>query len=286
MISLLTPLTALLISLCFPLILLLEAAVLLARPTRSPDRPSTPPPPLPRPLRILDRTAAGLLAAAGGLILILLVLRSLRWSFPALTTTYEALLLLTAAASLLLLRLPQPLRLWGTLPAAALWALASSPLISAANHPPVPALQSGWLLLHILLTILGEACFTAAFVTALLDLFKGARPGADTENSPDGSAWDRLTYRLIALGYPLYTAGALLFGAVWAYHAWGRFWGWDPKEVWALITWLVYTLYLHQRLTDGRHRRWVRLLPVLGFLAALFTFLGVNYLMAGLHSYG
>ncbi len=275
------PLLAAAVTLLFPAVLLLEAAVLLLKP---------PAPPLPRPLRLLDRSAAGLLAAAGLLILVLLVIRSLRWSFPALTTTYEALLLLIASASLLLLRLPPRLRLWGTLPPAFLWALASSPLISAANHPPVPALQSGWLLLHILLTILGEACFTAAFVTALLDLFKESRTGKNREDSHGDNAennpWNRLTYRLIALGYPLYTAGALLFGAIWAYHAWGRFWGWDPKEVWALITWLVYTLYLHQRLTAGRHRRWVRLLPVLGFLAALFTFLGVNYLMAGLHSYG
>lgn len=140
----------------------------------------------------------------------------------------------------------------------------------------MPALQSGWLILHIALTLIGEAFFLAAAVTSLLGFISGNKR---EQLAP-------LTYRLVLAGYPLYTAGALIFGAVWAWFAWGRFWGWDPKETWALVTWLIYTAYLHQRLISQRENRWVQLMPFIGFLAALFTFLGVNFLLAGLHSYG
>jgi ABC-type transport system involved in cytochrome c biogenesis permease subunit len=83
----------------------------------------------------------------------------------------------------------------------------------------------------------------------------------------------------------VFTAGALIFGAVWAQKAWGRWWGWDPKETWALITWLVYTFYLHLRLISKKTGKLISLIAVIGFLCTIFTFFGVNYLLPGLHSY-
>jgi len=96
---------------------------------------------------------------------------------------------------------------------------------------------------------------------------------------------DEISYRVIAIGFPIFTLGGLIFAMIWAEIAWGRFWGWDPKEVWALITWLYYSAYLHFRLSRGWHGRKSAWLAVIGFVIVLFTLVGVNLLIAGLHSY-
>ncbi|ULO09274.1 cytochrome c biogenesis protein CcsA [Paenibacillus sp. 19GGS1-52] len=96
---------------------------------------------------------------------------------------------------------------------------------------------------------------------------------------------DEIAYRAIAIGFPIFTLGALIFAMIWAQVAWGRFWGWDPKEVWALITWLFYSAYLHLRLARGWQGRKSAWLAVLGFLVVMFTLVGVNLVIAGLHSY-
>ncbi|AJS58000.1 cytochrome c biogenesis protein CcsA [Paenibacillus sp. IHBB 10380] len=96
---------------------------------------------------------------------------------------------------------------------------------------------------------------------------------------------DEIAYRAIAIGFPIYTLGALIFAMVWAQIAWGRFWGWDPKEVWALITWLFYSVYLHLRLSRGWQGRKSAWLAVLGFIVVMFTLVGINLVVAGLHSY-
>src|SRR5690606_30322869 len=96
---------------------------------------------------------------------------------------------------------------------------------------------------------------------------------------------DEISYRVIAIGFPIFTLGGLIFAMIWAEIAWGRFWGWDPKEVWALITWLYYSAYLHFRLSRGWHGRRSAWLAVIGFVIVLFTLVGVNLLIAGLHSY-
>ncbi|HMA53400.1 MAG TPA: cytochrome c biogenesis protein CcsA [Acidobacteriota bacterium] len=156
-------------------------------------------------------------------------------------------------------------------------ALASSPLMPKEATPLVPALQSYWLWLHVSVTLLGEAFFAVAFVSSLLYL------AADTEEKK--ARLDALAYRAVAVGFPLFTLGGLVFGMVWAYRAWGRYWSWDPKEVWSLITWFVFALYLHTRIVmgwKGKRSAWI---AIGGFLAALFTYFGVNYLLAGLHSY-
>jgi len=96
---------------------------------------------------------------------------------------------------------------------------------------------------------------------------------------------DEISYRSIVIGFPIFTLGGLIFAMIWAEIAWGRFWGWDPKEVWALITWLYYSAYLHFRLSRGWHGKPSAWLAVIGFVIVLFTLVGVNLLIAGMHSY-
>lgn len=97
---------------------------------------------------------------------------------------------------------------------------------------------------------------------------------------------DDITYKSIAVGFPLFTLGGLIMGAIWANSAWGKYWTWDPKETWSLITWFVYALYLHARFVGGWRGKRVAILSVVGFIAVIFTYLGVNLVLAGLHSYG
>ena len=156
-------------------------------------------------------------------------------------------------------------------------ALASSPLMPKDATPLVPALQSYWLWLHVSVTLIGEAFFAVAFITSLMYLAAKEPEKRDR--------MDSVSYRCVAVGFPLFTLGGLVFGMVWAYKAWGTYWSWDPKEVWSLITWFVFALYLHTRIVMGWKGKRSAIIAILGFLAALFTYFGVNYLLAGLHSY-
>ncbi|TVX92852.1 cytochrome c biogenesis protein CcsA [Paenibacillus agilis] len=96
---------------------------------------------------------------------------------------------------------------------------------------------------------------------------------------------DEISYRATAIAFPVFTLGGLIFAMIWAQEAWGRFWAWDPKEVWALITWLFYSAYLHLRLSRGYHGEKSAWLVVIGFIIVMFTLVGVNLLIVGLHSY-
>ena len=125
---------------------------------------------------------------------------------------------------------------------------------------------------------------TALFFLGLF-LVRGAIGKTADRWLPPLDRLDELTYRAISLGYPLFTVGAIIFGMVWANKAWGRYWGWDPKETWALITFLVYSGYLHLRLTKGWKGTLTAVISVVGFLFTMFTLFGVNLILSGLHSY-
>ncbi len=231
-------------------------------------------------------------------------------------------------------------------------------------QPLVPALQSNWLLFHVLLSFLGYAAFGVSFGAAVAYLVMVTEStkektyifwsitvgiflvvliamGADllslttaqrqeflknyflkaTFRSPSGgivgvswvvsaafilAVWqfgiklkkvlsslsitpemlDDITYKSIAIGFPLFTVGGLIMGAIWANSAWGKYWSWDPKETWSLITWFVYALYLHARFVAGWRGKRVAILAVIGFIAVIFTYLGVNLVLSGLHAYG
>jgi ABC-type transport system involved in cytochrome c biogenesis permease subunit len=146
----------------------------------------------------------------------------------------------------------------------------------------IPALQSYWLWIHVSLAVLAEAAFAVAFVASIMYLI-GARRGFGGGASAD--QLDRVTYRAIGIGFPLFTIGALFAGAVWAQKAWGTPWSWDPKETSSLIVWLVYAIYLHARLARGWRGVGAAWLSVAGFALTIFTILG-SVFFAGLHAYG
>ncbi len=233
-----------------------------------------------------DSVSAYILLASALLLLTELVIRSFQIGFAAITNTYESLVFFSAAIMIILgagkLKFKKSfgsiIVFGGTVVSLALLAIASSPIAPDTVKPPIPALQSYWLVLHVTFAFIGEAFFAVAFVSAIVYLA--------TKNTEKRKRLDKTTYTAIAIGYPIFTAGALVFGAVWAANAWGRFWSWDPKETWALITWLTYTLYLHVRFYKKLRGPMSAWLSVIGFLFTLFTFFGVNFLLSGLHSYG
>ena len=233
-----------------------------------------------------DPASHWLLAAAAILLLATLVDRSVRIRFAAVTNTYESLLFFSASicAVLFILRVGRrtqgfsPFVLFGaTIVGLALLAVSSSPLAPHAMQQPIPALRSLWLVLHVTLSFIGEAFFVVSFIAAIVYL--GSR------KDERRAEMDRLAAAAIGIGYPVFTAGALVFGAIWAETAWGSWWSWDPKETWALITWLIYTAYLHTRLVKKLRGPVSAWLALIGFVATVFTFFGVNFLLSGLHSY-
>lgn len=162
-----------------------------------------------------------------------------------------------------------------------------SPNISDRIQPLLPALKSNWLLAHVITCFIGYAAFALAFGISIMYLFK--KRDSDATNSllerfPAPGVLEDLNHQLVMLGF-LFLSVGIITGAVWANSAWGRYWGWDPKETWSLITWFVYATLLHARLMRGWRGRKIAYLSIFGFGAVLFTYFGVNYL-PGLHSYG
>jgi cytochrome c-type biogenesis protein CcsB len=182
------------------------------------------------------------------------------------------------------------------LPVVLMMFLAGTVLYSQAQ-PLVPALQSYWLAIHVTLVSIAEgALMTSAVLTVLyllrqrydrLSVRPGFRPAAVANLSarlPAAATLDKVAYRIVAFAFPLYTV-AVICGAIWAEAAWGRYWGWDPKETWAFIVWVVYACYLHARATAGWRGKIAAWINLVGFGAITFNFLVVNIVVSGLHSY-
>ncbi|HEX8629536.1 MAG TPA: cytochrome c biogenesis protein CcsA, partial [Catenuloplanes sp.] len=158
--------------------------------------------------------------------------------------------------------------------------------------PLVPALDSYWFVVHVSAAALSSGIFLLAFVPAVLYL---ARTGYDEgrrsfpytlgRRVPAADVLERLTFRLHAFAFPIWTFGALIAGPIWAEASWGRYWGWDPKEIWAFISWVVYAGYLHARATPSVRRGTATWLAILGFATMLMNLFGVNLFFEGLHSY-
>ena len=169
--------------------------------------------------------------------------------------------------------------------------LGASMLVYVPAGPLVPALHSYWLVIHVLAAMIsGSAFLIGAIASALFLVKQGAErrgvPGsAFIATLPASSDIDRLAFRVTAFAFPIWTFAALIAGPIWAQYAWGRYWGWDPKEVWAFITWVVYAGYLHARATSGWKGRAAAVLALVGFGCFLFNFVGVNLFVPGLHSY-
>lgn len=201
------------------------------------------------------------------------------------------------------------------------FAALSLPADMKVAGPLVPALQSNWLMMHVTVMILSYAALIGGSLLSIAFLILArnlpdnlftqtgtmgvSTPSAELVNNatlvlqvPEAAMnmpssnlvklaqkLDNLSYRVLGLGFPLLTIG-ILSGAVWANEAWGSYWSWDPKETWALLTWLVFAIYLHTRLTKGWQGKKPAMIAALGFLTVWVCFLGVNLIGEGLHSYG
>ena len=185
------------------------------------------------------------------------------------------------------------------------------------SSPLVPALQSNWLMLHVSMMLLSYATLimgsllcilflvisrykeidlklnensALSFYNIMLEYYEANLIYPSNEISEFGKlkllqSLDNWSYRIIGLGFPFLTIG-IVSGGVWANEAWGSYWSWDPKETWALITWLVFATYLHARITKGWEGKKTAILGSLGFFVIWICYLGVNFLGKGLHSYG
>jgi cytochrome c-type biogenesis protein CcsB len=152
-----------------------------------------------------------------------------------------------------------------------------------------PALKSWWLPIHVTFAFVGDAIFAVAFCAGVIYLIqerlvKSKHAAGLSQRLPSLAVLDEINYQALTIGFPLLTIG-IITGAVWAEYAWGSYWSWDPKETWSLITWLLYAALLHQRLRVGWRGKKAAIMAIVGFGAVLFTFLGVNLLLEGLHTY-
>ena len=170
------------------------------------------------------------------------------------------------------------------------WAQLS---LDAGIQPLVPALQSNWLVYHVITCFLGYAAFAVACGISIMYLIRekveqtggNVSAGGTLAMFPSIRILDDLNYKAIMIGFPLLTLG-IVTGAIWANYAWGTYWSWDPKETWSLIVWFIYAAFLHARITRGWVGRRAAILSIIGFAATIFCYLGVNLLLSGLHSYG
>lgn len=161
------------------------------------------------------------------------------------------------------------------------------------SAPLVPALQSNWLMMHVTVMILSYAALILGsllsigflIITGGKELNETSFNNGSNQSQNLSMTLDNLSYRILGIGFPLLTIG-ILSGAVWANEAWGSYWSWDPKETWAFLTWLVFAIYLHTRLTKGWQGKKPALIASVGFITVWICYLGVNLIGEGLHSYG
>jgi cytochrome c-type biogenesis protein CcsB len=258
------------------------------------DRPGvvveTPTPPL------ADRFGkAGLALVYLGIALLLgcIVLRGLATARAPWGNMYEFINLTSfcgLAAAAVVLRKPQFRALWVfvLVPVLILLTVSGKWLYTHAA-PVMPALQSYWLPIHVSVVSLGSGVFLVAGVASILFLLKMSRFGDGAlagvvSRLPDAQALDRIAYRTTIFAFPVFGFG-VIFGAIWAEEAWGRYWGWDPKETLSFIAWVVYAAYLHARSTAGWRDKKAAWINVAGFAAMVFNLFFINLVTVGLHSY-
>jgi cytochrome c-type biogenesis protein CcsB len=245
----------------------------------------------------LGRMGIGVVIVAWAMHIVSIVLRGLATGRPPWGNMYEFVTLTCAAAvaaGFVMVRTARlrPMWVFMLIPVLILLFVAGTVLYAAAA-PVVPALQSYWLRIHVSVVSVGSGVLLVSGVASLLFLLRVRRPegaegtgllGRIARRLPDAQALDRLAYRSTIFAFPLFGAGVVL-GAVWAEAAWGRFWGWDPKETTSFIALIVYAAYLHARATAGWRDTRAAWINVAGFVAMLFNLFIVNIVISGLHSY-
>ena len=153
-------------------------------------------------------------------------------------------------------------------------------------HELMPALRSNWLGFHVSTAIIAYGAFGVSFALSVIFLLRDrikARGFLD-QHIPDREKLDLISYRSVSLGL-LFLTFTIVTGAIWAERAWGSYWSWDPKETWSLITWIIYAIYLHLRIRRGWQGRSAAIFAAIGFACVLFTYVGVNTFLPGIHSY-
>ncbi|MDR2018270.1 MAG: c-type cytochrome biogenesis protein CcsB [Syntrophobacterales bacterium] len=221
-----------------------------------------------------------------------LVLRYVEAGYTPTTNLHEALLFLSfcIAGFYLYLRRIYRIEIIGCIIAAILaviliWAV----MFPVAIKPLPPVLRSYWLPIHAIFSFVGNAIFFISFCVSILYLAAERSIKRKTLFSlslriPSLETLDSINYTCISYGFPFLTMG-IITGSIWAGLAWGSHWNWDPKETWSLITWILYAILFHNRLAIGWRGRKTAYMMIVGFFSLLFTFLGVNLLIGGLHSY-
>ena len=252
----------------------------------------------PRPFdERVGRAGLGLVYLGMALLLACIVLRGLATLRPPWGNMYEFINLtcmcgLVAAAVVLRRAQYRPLWVFVLVPVLILLAVSGRWLYTNAA-PVMPALQSYWLPIHVSVVSLGSGVFLVAGVASMLFLLKMSRfgePDADgavariLRRLPDAQTLDRIAYRTTIFAFPVFGFG-VIFGAIWAEEAWGRYWGWDPKETVSFIAWVVYAAYLHARSTAGWRDKKAAWINVVGFVAMVFNLFFINLVTVGLHSY-
>jgi cytochrome c-type biogenesis protein CcsB len=232
-----------------------------------------------------------------GLLLACIVLRGLATVRVPWGNMYEFINLTCfcgLVAGAVVLRRPQYRPLWVFLLVPVLILLTVSGRWLYTNAAPVmPALQSYWLPIHVSVVSLGSGVFLVAGIASILFLLRTSRfsePDAEgtlarvVQRLPDAQTLDRVAYRTTIFAFPVFGFG-VIFGAIWAEEAWGRYWGWDPKETVSFVAWVIYAAYLHARSTAGWRDRKAAWINVAGFVAMVFNLFFVNLVTVGLHSY-
>ena len=258
-----------------------------------------------------------LVAASNIMFTLTLLIRWITQGYFPLSNLYESLIFLSWGISFihLIVEYKTQSRLIGAISTPLLFFLSGFSSLTLPTDmqkalPLVPSLQSNWLMMHVSMMMVSYATLILGSLLSILYLafvfFSGQQNQVSFENSSlinasENSSFstssvgysklsllqtvDIWSYRIIGLGFPFLTIG-IISGAVWANEAWGSYWSWDPKETWALITWLVFAIYLHSRLLKGWQGKQAAILGSCGFFVIWICYLGVNFLGKGLHSYG
>jgi cytochrome c-type biogenesis protein CcsB len=247
----------------------------------------------------LLRTAIGLTFLGAAVHLAGVITRSIAVDRVPWGDMYEFVITLTCVAMLFFIGVMLRFRAWHLglfVTGAVMVALGlAQTIIYTPAGPLVPALKSYWLAIHVAAMTLSTGIFFVAAVLGVIYLFTeryerqvaaGRQPGDHGifRRLPGAEALDRLAYRTVVFGFPIWTFG-IIAGAIWADQAWGRYWGWDPVETWAFITWVVYACFLHARATAGWRGKRAAYIQILGFSCLLFNVLVVQTFVTGLHSY-
>ncbi len=263
--------------------------------TEPPEVPEDTGTPGNRPLtERLGRMAVALTVLGAGVHLASIVLRGFathRWPLGNMYEFMSFVCLIAVAAWLIMLRRFAIRRLGAfvLIPVFILMFLGGTVLYTQAE-PVQPALQSYWLVIHVTVVSTAAGILLVPGVASVLYLIRGAhdrdpaRFARIAPKLPTTVTLDRVAYRTTIFGFPLFTFGVIC-GAIWAESAWGRFWGWDPKETTAFIAWVVYAAYLHSRATAGWRGNRAAIINILGFAVMIFNLFFINLVTAGLHSY-